>query len=243
MSPKISRVLLACLCALAVTACAPQLERTAQPTPTRPPGFPEAFYKAASAKGEPVFAIDSPHSQRLEIRVYREGSLASLGHDHLVSATDVRGYALVPRDRSLARVDVYLPVDSLVVDRPGVGAEAGVASDLSQEDIDATRRHMLEDVLASAQYPFVVIHGVCRKGTPLCETLVARITLHGVTRAVEIPVQLELGNDRLLVSGRFSVLHSDFGMVPYSILGGALRVKDRIDVTFGFEASRIKSGR
>ncbi len=243
MSSWISRVLLACLCALAVTACAPQLERTAPPAPARPPGFPDEFYKAASAKGEPVFAIDSPDSQRLEIRVYREGSLASLGHDHVVSARDVHGYALVPRDRSLARVDVYLPVDALVVDGPGAGAKAGIAGDLSQEDIDATRRHMLEDVLASARYPFVVIHGVCRKGTPLCETLDARITLHGVTRTVEIPIQLELGNDRMLVSGHFSVLHSDFGMTPYSILGGALRVKDRIDVKFGFQASRIKSGR
>ena len=243
MSSRISRVLLACLCALAVTACAPQLERTTQPTPARPPGFPEAFYKAASAKGEPVFAIDSPNSQRLEIRVYREGSLASLGHDHVVSARDVRGYALIPQDRSLARVDVYLPVDSLVVDRPGVGVKAGVAGDLSQEDIDATRHHMLENVLASARYPFVVIHGVCRKDTRMCEMLDARITLHGVTRTVEIPIELELGKDRMLVSGHFSVLHSDFGMVPYSILGGALRVKDRIDVKFGFEASRIKSGR
>lgn len=239
MSPHISRVVLVCLCALAVTACAPHLERPAHLTPARPPGFPEAYYKAASANGEPVFAIDSPDSQRLEIHVYREGSLASLGHDHVVSARDVHGYALIPRDRSPARVDVYLPVDSLVVDRPGAGAEAGGASDLSQADIDATRRHMLENVLASAQYPFVVIHGVCRTGTPWCTTLDARITLHGVTRALEIPVRPDLGSGRLLVSGHFSVLHSDFGMTPYSILGGALRVKDRIDVKFRFEASRI----
>ena len=239
MSSQISSVVLACLCALAVTACAPHLERTTQLTPARPPGFPEEFYKEASANGEPVFAIDSPDSQRLEVRVYREGSLASLGHDHVVSARDVRGYALIPRDRSLARVDVYLPVDSLLVDRPGAGAEAGGSSDLSQEDIDATRRHMLENVLASAQYPFVVIHGVCSTGTPWCKTLDARVTLHGVTRAVEIPVRLDLGSNRLLVSGHFSVLHSDFGMSPYSILGGALRVKDRIDVKFRFEASRI----
>ncbi|MHB8667271.1 MAG: YceI family protein [Burkholderiales bacterium] len=236
-------MLLACLWALAVTACAPQQERPVPPTPARPPGFPEAFYKAASAKGEPVFAIESPDSQRLEIRVYRAGSLASLGHDHVVSARDVHGYALIPRDRSLARVDVYLPVDSMVVDRPGAGAEAADASDLSQQDIDATRRHMLEDVLASARYPFVVIHGVCRKGAPLCATLDAGITLHGVTRTVAIPIRLELGSGRLLVSGHFSVLQSDFGMTPYSILGGALRVKDRIDVKFGFEASRINSGR
>ncbi len=139
----------------------------------------------------------------------------------MVSARDENGYALIPRDRSLVRVDVYLPVDSLVIDRPGIGAEAGVASGLSPEDIDATRRHMLENVLASAQYPFVVIHGVCRTGTPWCKTLDARITLHGVTRAVEIPVRLDLGSNRLLVSGHFSVLHSDFGMVPYKYPRGS----------------------
>ena len=230
---------LACLCALALSACAPHLVRPPQAAPAGPAGFPGEFYEAAGANGEPVFAIGFPDAQRLEMRVYREGSLASLGHDHVVSGREVHGYALVPRDGSPARTDVYLPVDSLVVDAPQVGAEQGNASGLSQEDIDATRRHMLEDVLVSASYPFVLIQGVCRTGTPLCDTLDARITLHGVTRALEIPVELQLGGDRLVASGHFSVLHSDFGMRPYSVLGGALRVKDRIDVRFRLEATRV----
>lgn len=239
MPPRMAKAALGCLCALAVTACAPRVERAAQPAPARPPGFPEEFYQAARANGERVYSIDSAAAQRLAIRVYREGSLASLGHDHVVSGRSVHGYALVPRDRSPARVDVYLRVDSLLVDAPGAAAAAGSAGNLSAEDIDATRRHMLEDVLESARYPFILIHGICPRGAPDCSTLDARITLHGVTRALEIPIGIESGGDRLLVRGRFSVRHSDFGMTPYSILGGALRVKDRIDVTFRLEASRM----
>ena len=33
-------------------------------------------------------------------------------------------------------------------------------------------------------------------------------------------------------SGRFEILQSDFGMVPMSILGGAITVVDRLEVRF-----------
>jgi hypothetical protein len=168
--------------------------------------------------------------------VYREGSLAFLGHDHVISGRQVHGYAHVPRDRTQARTDIYLPLDTLIVDEPDLRAEAGFTSEISQEDIEATRRRMLDEVLESARYPFVVIHGVCATGAPPCGALEARVALRGVTRAMRIPIELRSENDRLVVSGRFSVRHSDFGMTPFSALGGALRVADRIDVIFRLEA-------
>jgi hypothetical protein len=45
---------------------------------------------------------------------------------------------------------------------------------------------------------------------------------------------------RATVTGHFSVLQSEFGMTPYSVLGGALRVQDWIDVDFALHARAIR---
>lgn len=228
--------MIACLCALVVAGCAPYPERPGLAREERPAEFPDPYYRAASERGESVFIIVPSESPGVLIRVYREGSLALLGHDHVVSGRQVHGYVHVPRDLSRARTDIYLPVDSLIVDEPDLRAEAGFTSEISQEDIEATRRRMLDEVLDSARYPFVLIHGVCAADAPPCRTLEAHVTLHGVTRAMRVPIELRSENNRLVVSGRFSVRHSDFGMTPFSALGGALRVADRIDVDFRLEA-------
>jgi hypothetical protein len=234
--PRRIRTTILCLWALVLAGCVPYPERPSPPPEARPSGFPDDFYKAASERGEPVFVIVPSESPSVLIRVYREGALAFLGHDHVVSGRQVHGYARISQNLSQARTDVYLPVDSLIVDEPGPRAEAGFTSEISQEDIAATRRRMLDEVLDSAQYPFILIHGVCAADAPSCGALDARITLRGVTRAVRIPIELRSENDRLVVSGRFSIQHSDFGMTPFSALGGSLRVADRIDVEFRLEA-------
>jgi hypothetical protein len=37
--------------------------------------------------------------------------------------------------------------------------------------------------------------------------------------------------------GRFAILQSDYGIVPFSVLGGALRVEDRVEIMFRIVAT------
>lgn len=223
-----------CLCALLFAGCIPH-QRPIQPVQGRISGVPEEFYREAITRGEPVFAIEPSDAAGVHVRVYRDGPLASVGHDHVISSQEVHGYAFVPQDRSGGLTDIYLPLDALLVDDPRSPGEAS-STGISQGAREATRRHMLDDVLESAKFPFVIIHGICATDTPSCGVLDARITLHGMTRIIKVPVDLQSKNQGLMVSGHFSFLHSDFEMTPYSVLGGALRVKDKIDVDFTLEA-------
>jgi polyisoprenoid-binding protein YceI len=70
----------------------------------------------------------------------------------------------------------------------------------------------------------------------------AQVTLHAVTRTLRIPVEFARDGDRLKIEGRFRIRQSDFGMTPYSILGGALRVKDELALSFRIEATRLARG-
>lgn len=64
------------------------------------------------------------------------------------------------------------------------------------------------------------------------------ITLHGTTRALEIPVQVDHGTDEINVSGRLALNQTDFGITPFSILGGAIQVQDRMELRFRITATR-----
>ena len=65
-------------CALQPTAPEKQVQVGA------PSEFPQSFYDQAAARGEPVYRVD-PKQSVVVIKVRRSGSLAHLGHDHVVS--------------------------------------------------------------------------------------------------------------------------------------------------------------
>jgi hypothetical protein len=56
-----------------------------------------------------------------------------------------------------------------------------------------------------------------------------------------IPVKIEQTAGQLIVNGRVALEHSNFGIDPFSILGGALQVQDRVDVRFMIRARRVPS--
>ncbi len=202
-----------------------------------PPGFPAGVYREALAAGKPVYSVDGAHSEVVAY-VYRGGPLARFGHDHVVSTRAVHGYALLPRDLAAARADLYFPVQDLVVDDPALRSRAGFTTTPSEADIRGTRRNMLDSVLEASRYPHVVIHGSCAETRPTCSVLDARVTLHGATRELQIPIEFRQDNERATVSGRVRLRLSDFGVKPFAILAGALRVEDEIALSFHLEARR-----
>jgi hypothetical protein len=236
MRARFAPALLVCL--LAACATAPEVTAPTE-SPAQPPNFPAAFYIDAAARGEPVYRVNSEGSQ-VVVRVYRAGSLARFGHDHVIAGRDVRGYALWPKDFRKARADVYVAVDTFSVDEPALRARAGLETQPSQSDIEGTRRNMRK-VLDAETYPFVVLHLVpaaAEQPPPL--VLLADVTLHGATRRVSIPADIEISNGpTLYVRGRFSVNQTDFGIKPYSLMGGALQVQDKVDIEFDLTLSPL----
>lgn len=220
--------------ALLVTACAPLPPVAERP---QPPPLPEADYAAARARGEAVYRIDGPRSL-VTVRVYRGGRLASFGHDHVVASRAVEGLVLVASTPANARADLRMALDSLTVDEPALRAAAGLATTPSAADIEGTRRNMLDKTLEADRFPYVTLALTHAAGAPPRLTLNAAITLHGVTRVQPVSVEIEPDGDDLRARGRFALLQSDHGMTPFSILGGALEVQDRLDIEFDLRARR-----
>ena len=181
-----------------------------------------------------MFRVD-PELSLVVVEVRRGGSLARLGHDHVVASHDVGGY-VSPSD---GRSDLYVRLDSLVVDEPGLRADAGFDTQPSADDIAGTRRNMLQRVLQADRYPYALI-GV-RGVDPVAAGAGMRvaITLHGITRAMEVPARIETSSDAIDVSGRLALEQTDFEITPFAILGGALQVQNQVNLRFRIHARRI----
>lgn len=227
------------LCLLAACASPPAAPGPAPSlSPERAPDFPRDYYRAAAARGEAVYRLDPARSRAL-VRVYRAGPLARFGHDHLVASRDVHGYVHLASGGS--RTDLYLPLATLEVDPPDLRAEAGLDGGLSARDARATRANMLRYVLDAGRFPYLLLHAQPIAREAHRALLAADITLHGQTRRLRLEVGLERPDaGSLEVVGEFALVQSDFGIAPFSALGGALRVADRVDVSFRLYATRIQ---
>lgn len=217
---------------LLVAACAPRMpvQEAAQST-RMPADFPALHYLQAEAAGEKVWRVD-PQRSLVRIEVRRGGTLARLGHDHVVASRDVAGY-VAPNE---GRADLYLPLERLTVDEAELRSAAGFDTMPTTEAIDGTRRNMLEKVLEAQRFPVALLAITHPKGDAASVRLT--ITLHGVTRSFDVPVQIKFLPEGMAVSGRMHLNQTDFGIVPFSILGGALQVQDRLDLHFHIVAGR-----
>jgi hypothetical protein len=60
-----------------------------------------------------------------------------------------------------------------------------------------------------------------------------------MTRTIPGPLDVDAGPGDWIVSGAFRINQTDFGIVPLSLLGGAIEVQDEIDLHFRIHAVRI----
>src|SRR6266568_7028082 len=217
----------AALLSTMLAGCAPLLRGPAQAPAAPPAEFPEAFYLQALKEGKPVFRVDSRESL-VVIEVRRSGSLARLGHDHVVASHGVTGY-VAPGE---GRADLYIVLAHLAVDEAALRGEAGFDPQPTESDIEGTRSNMLAKVLEADKFPFALISVARANAKEKKTTLAVAITLHGHMRTLQVPAEIEADAEKVSVTGRLSFDQTDFGITPYSLLGGAIAVQNRVDLRF-----------
>ena len=214
------------LLSVLLSSCTPRIATQSSGAAFQAPlDFPFAYYQQAEKSGANVLHIDTRRSQ-VVIEVRRGGVLARLGHDHVVASHDVTGYV----DVTAGRADLIVPLTRLSVDETALRTEAGFTTQPSPEAIEGTRHNMLEKVLEAGRFPFALI--AVRRSTTDPLMLSVTITLHDTVRTFEVPAQIAYKAGDLEINGRLSFKQSDFGITPFSILGGAMQVQDKLDLRF-----------
>lgn len=218
---KISRTVL--IVALLAGCAAP-------PAPAPPVAVSDtgaAWYQRAAAAGQQVLGVDAAHSL-ITIVVRRGGPMARFGHDHVVASRTLAGF-VAP---DAGRADLHFRLDQMTVDEAALRSAAGLDTQPDAEAIAGTRENMLKRVLDADRYPVVLLK-VERLGSAGAGSLMRLgVTLHGVTRSVDVPVQIERTPRSISASGTLRLKQSDFGITPMSVFAGALIVQDEMELAF-----------
>ena len=221
---------------LLLGSCATQKELSS--SEKAPADFPASIY--ANQESDSVYKVDS-HASRILISVRRGGLMASLGHDHIIASHDLQGFILLDIDSPQnpnCRADFYTQLASLEVDNAQLRSEAGLLTSPSQKDIAGTTRNMLKSIDAE-NFPFARLHSSdCLAALSGGQTEVL-LTIHGVNQKQKIAVEIEeVSGSELILSGKFSILQTHFGIQPFSIMNGLIKVEDRLELDFRIVAQK-----
>lgn len=176
-----------------------------------------------------MYRLDSGASI-VHVLVDKAGPFSGLGHRHVINVGGLRGFARLDAT-DVGQADLRFPVAMLAVDPATAKRIYPHYSMPSAEDVTGTRDHMLGPVLDSSRYPWVTLHIEGRIGGT-APVLDAVITLHGTQRKLKIGGKFTRTGSGLTAQGKFSIKQSAFGITPYSIMFGALRVKNALQIRY-----------
>ncbi|HEX4871181.1 MAG TPA: YceI family protein [Nevskiaceae bacterium] len=179
-----------------------------------------------------------PDRSRLRLYVFRGGAMARLGHNHVLQPRQWQAALHLPDPArpASARFEIALPLAQLAIDDPAWRAETGAAfaGERTAEEIRGTQTNLLKpfapDPDPQLRLSATAVHGDWPQ-------LVAelRVILAGVSREMAVPLTVTREAGGYRVQGRLALRQSDFGLSPFSVLGGALAVQDWVSAEFDLQ--------
>ncbi|MEP6639041.1 MAG: YceI family protein [Chloroflexota bacterium] len=117
-----------------------------------------------------------------------------------------------------------------------------IASNESRRDNRLRTEGLQTDLFPTASFKLtspVAIPAAALQGTPTNVTLVGDLTLHGVTKSVEIPAQAQLANGTISVAGSLRFPLSDFDITAPNVGGFILSIANTgtLEFSVGFTKS------
>jgi hypothetical protein len=215
--------------------------QTSPPAAPAPVPTPAPMEQPAIPAGAQEYRIVGEESL-LQILVYRGGTMARLGHNHVIASHHLEGEVYLSDDITQTRFDIRMPVNELTIDEPAMREAAGAdfPPGVPQSARDGTRKNLLSAALLDgANYPVIRLRGIgARMGAdPLNVDI--EITLKDQVRQVLVPVQFQRGDGVLTAHGEFPLKQSELGLKPFSVAMGTLVVLDDMKIRFQITARKM----
>ena len=182
-----------------------------------------------------TYVIDSSASA-VQVHVGKSGVFGFAGHTHEVAAERFAGRVDADPD-DLARSSVELSFDASGLKVSAPGEPEGDAPKV-QEVMAGPK------VLDVSRFPAIRFRSRQVSGRRAADgayelEVAGEVSLHGVSRAVTLPVRVELSGATLTASGRTALAQRAFGIEPVAAGGGTVKVKNEVGIEFRIVA-RVK---
>lgn len=161
-------------------------------------------------------------ASKITVHVDKSGLFSAFAHNHIISAPLASGHL----DTEKRTIELTFLAQEMKVLDPD-------ASDSERSTIESTMKSA--EVLDPARFPEITFVSTSVEnpaaeaaGTGTHYLVRGNLTLHGVTRPVDMSVSFSEGH----YTGKVTLKQTDFGITPVKIAGGAIRVKDVVEIVF-----------
>lgn len=166
-----------------------------------------------------------PAEGELRIRTGVAGPAARMGHRLTIA---MQSWEATVRWRASTPIGATLTVD---VDSLEVLKGSGGVTPLTPPERVLARANACKS-LDAKRYPRITFTADDISRTPLGYRLAGSLDIHGVSRPQTVDLTVEDRGAEWAMSTEVEVVQSDFGVKPYSLMMGALKVADTVTVSF-----------
>ena len=156
-----------------------------------------------------------PGKSRFVVRASAGGLLSAFGHNPTIAIRNFTGEARVGRQAS-EQSSLRFEIDVVSL---------AVTGDVNDKDRHEMDRAMREDVLETSRFPEIAFASSGVQASKMAEgmyrmKIAGKLTLHGVTRDLELACNVTVGDDTLRASGDFTIRQTDYSIRLISVAGG-----------------------
>lgn len=167
-----------------------------------------------------------PKASELVVKTWKAGLAAALAHNHVISATEVKGTV------GLDRIEITVQVAGLVADKPALRKKHhGETNEISPTDQKKVMDAMMGDEqLDLRRFPTITFASTAIVKEANGYAVTGQLTIHGVTKAVKTVAQISEKEGVLTGDASLKLKVSDYGITPYSTALGSIKVKDEVEL-------------
>ncbi len=160
--------------------------------------------------------------------------LANLRHTRQQRTSAFTGNVVFSAPNKPSTVSMSVKADSL---------KTVVEHDLNTSTAARVDMVTSRDILQAAKYPSITFKGTGSNvkvgaGGAISGTLKGNLSLHGVTRAVSVPLSGKVSGNTVNAKGSFTIKQTDYGITLISIMGGMLAAQDPVTIDFNLVAKK-----
>ena len=195
------------------------------------------MHYAIDPKGTPEdatvrYRINSKGSSFM-VRAFTTGLLAAFGHNPTIAIPGIEGEIVLNPD-AIDESSLRMVVDA---------SSLAATDEISAKDRDEINRRMHAEVLESDSFPQIVYETSRVSASKTAEgqywaAITGELTMHGITKTQPISARLSVNGTALRATGEFSVRQSDYEIRPVSAVGGAVKLKDELKLSFDITARK-----
>jgi polyisoprenoid-binding protein YceI len=166
------------------------------------------------------------------VQAFAEGLLSFMGHNPTFAVRRYGGeIRFADGDKKVESMFVAAEAESL-----------SLRDNVSQKDRTEIEKTMRDGVLETGKFSeiYFVSKNITlseKRDGKFAVTANGTLSLHGETHPKTIEAEAEINNGNIRASGEFSLRQSDFRIEQVKALGGTLKVKDEVKISFDITAT------